>query len=172
MSVSSDRLVVHSTAYVSDTAIILPSVRGSLFKIGAYTQIYDFVVIKAVGGCGDVTIGEHCYINPHCTLFSGNGITLGNYVLVAPGCVIAPTNHAHHSRREVMRNQGFMQSKGGVVIEDDVWIGANSTILDGSRIGRGAIIAAGSVVMRNVGEFEIWGGVPARLIGYRPEDCD
>lgn len=172
MTVSSDSLVVHATAYVSETAIIMPSVRGSLFTIGAYTQIYDFVVIKAVGGCGDITIGEHCYINPHCTFFSGNGITLGNYVLVAPGCVIAPTNHAYHTRREVMRHQGFMSSKGGVVIEDDVWIGANSTILDGSRIRRGAIIAAGSVVMGDVGEFQIWGGVPARLIGARPEDSE
>lgn len=166
----SDGLVIHSTAYVSETAVIQPSVRGSLFTIGAYTQIYDYVVIKAVGGSGDITIGEHCYINPHCTLFSGNGITFGDYVLVAPGCVIAPTNHGYLSRREVMRHQGFMPSKGGVVIEDDVWIGANTTILDGVRIGRGAIIAAGSVVTGKVGAFEMWGGVPARLLCLRPEE--
>jgi acetyltransferase-like isoleucine patch superfamily enzyme len=172
MSVVRDGLIIHSTAYISDTAVIQPSVRGSLFTIGAHTQIYDFVVIKAVGGTGDITIGEHCYINPHCTLFSGNGIRFGDYVLIAPGCVIAPTNHAYSSRREVMRHQGFIPSKGGVVIEDDVWVGANSTILDGVRIGRGAIIAAGSVVMGEVGAFEIWGGVPARLIRSRPEDND
>jgi len=172
MSAEHHGLNIHSTAYVSDTAVIQPSVRGSFFNIGAHTQIYDFVVIKAVGGSGNVSIGEHCYINPHCTLFSGNGITFGDYVLVAPGCVIAPTNHAYSSRREVMRHQGFMPSKGGVVIEDDVWIGANTTILDGARIGRGAIIAAGSVVMGEVGAFEIWGGVPARLLRSRPEDSE
>ncbi|MFP3551100.1 glycosyltransferase [Paraburkholderia sp. SIMBA_049] len=172
ISVPHNGLTIHPTAYVSENAVIQPSIKGSLFTIGAHTQIYDFVVIKAVGGSGDIKIGEHCYINPHCTLFSGNGITLGNYVLIAPGCTIAPTNHAFLSRQEVMRHQGFMPSKGGVVIEDDVWIGANSTILDGAHIGQGAVIAAGSVVRGEVGSFEIWGGVPARLIGQRPKDVE
>jgi acetyltransferase-like isoleucine patch superfamily enzyme len=65
-------------------------------------------------------------------------------------------------------HQRFMPSRGGVVIEDDVWIGAQSVLLDGTHIEGGAIIAAGSVVRGRVPGFQIWGGVPARFIKDRP----
>ncbi len=163
-------LEIHPTAFVSPNAIIQPSQRGSKIFVGAFTQIYDFVVVKAVGGEGDIEMGEHCYINAHSTLYSGNGIHMGNYVLIAPGCVLAPTNHNYLSRALPIRHQGFLPSKGGIVIEDDVWIGANCTILDGTRIGRGAIIAAGSVVLGEIGSFQIWGGAPAKYIRDRPDE--
>lgn len=160
-------LFVHETAYVSPEARIHPSLRGTRIIIGAHTQIYDFAVIRAVGGEGDVEIGEHCYINPHATLYSGNGIKFGNYVLIAPGVSIVPANHAFARRDEVIRKQGFMPSKGGVVIEDDVWVGANSVLLDGAYIERGAVIAAGSVVSGRVGAYQVWGGSPAKFIRER-----
>ncbi len=166
----SGNLSIHPTAFLSSTASIQPSVRGSKIIIGAYSQIYDFVVIKAVGGQGNIVIGEHCYINAHSTLYSGNGIQLGNYVLIAPGCVLVPTNHSYRSRTLPIRHQGFLPSKGGIVIEDDVWIGANCTLLDGTIIKRGAIIAAGSVVEGKIGAFQLWGGTPAKYICDRPND--
>jgi len=162
-------LDIHPSAVISPDARITPSARGSRIVIGAHTHIYDFVVIRPVGGTGDVIIGEHCYINPHSCLYSGNGIKFGNYVLVAPGCMIVPTNHAYGRRDIEIRHQGFLPSKGGVVIEDDVWIGANSVILDGAHIGRGAIVAAGSVVQGNVEPYALVGGTPAQFIRWRPE---
>jgi len=87
-------LSIHPTAYVSPDARIHPSQRGTRIVIGAHTQIYDYVVIRAVGGSGDIVIGEHCYLNPHCVLYSGAGIRFGDYVLVGPGCAIVPSNHA------------------------------------------------------------------------------
>ena len=166
-TINDDFLSVHPTASISADARIHPSSRGSRIRIGANSFIYDFVVIKAVGGSGDINIGEHCYINSHTTIFSGSGVTLGNYVLIAPGCVIAPTNHAFDRFDTPIRNQGFMTSRGGVVIEDDVWIGASSTLLDGTFIETGAVIAAGSVVHSRVERYGIYGGVPARKIGQR-----
>jgi acetyltransferase-like isoleucine patch superfamily enzyme len=83
--------------------------------------------------------------------------------------MIMPTNHAYGRRDTPIRHQGFAPSKGGIEIEDDVWLGANAVILDGARIGRGAIIAAGSVVGGTVPPYEIWGGVPAVKIRDRPE---
>jgi acetyltransferase-like isoleucine patch superfamily enzyme len=162
-----DALAIDASAHVSDTARIHPSVRGSQIRIGAHTHIYDFVVIRAVGGAGDIVIGQHCYINAHCTLYSGNGITLGDYVLLAPGVSIVPANHGIDRRDTEIRNQGFMPSKGGVVIERDVWVGAHAVIMDGARIGSGAVIAAGAIVAGSIPEYEIWGGVPARKIGSR-----
>jgi acetyltransferase-like isoleucine patch superfamily enzyme len=154
-------------ASISPDARIHPSIRGSRLVIGAHTYIYDFAVIRFVGGNGDISIGEHCYINPHCVLYSGNGIKMGNYVLIAPGTAIMPTNHAIADRNQTIRNQGFAESRGGVTIEDDVWIGANCVLLDGTHIKRGAVIAAGSVVTGLVPEYSIWGGVPAKMIKER-----
>lgn len=158
---------ISSEAIISPDARIFPSSRGSRLIIGGHTQVMDFAVIKFVGGSGDVRIGDHCFINPHCVLYSGHGITLGNYVLVAPGTMIVPANHSSGSREIPIRSQGFAPSRGGVVIEDDVWIGANCVILDGAYIEKGAIVAAGSVVNSRIPAYTIWGGVPARLIRER-----
>ena len=160
-------LEIDPTAYVSPDARIHASQRGTRIVIGAHTQVYDFVVIRAVGGDGDIVIGEHCYINPHCTLYSGSGIRMGNYVLVAPGCSIVPTNHAIERTDVVMRKQGFMPSRGGVVIEDDVWIGANCVLLDGTHIESGVVVAAGSVVSGRLTARAVWGGNPVRLLRSR-----
>lgn len=160
-------LWIHPTATVSPDARIHPSSRGTRIRIGAYTFVYDFVVIKAVGGSGDIEIGEHCYLNAQTTIYSGSGVKLGNFVLIAPGCVISPTNHAFDRRDVPIRHQGFMPSRGGVVIEDNVWVGANCTLLDGCHIGTGSVIAAGAVVNCRVEPYAIYGGVPARKIGNR-----
>lgn len=162
-------IAIDPTAFVSADARLHGSVRGTRIVVGPHSQIYDFVVMRAVGGDGDIVLGAHCYINPHCVFYSGNGIVLGDYVLVGPHSSIVPANHAFERTDVPIRQQGFMPSRGGVTIEDDVWIGAGCTILDGARIGRGAVIAAGSVVRGEVGAYEIWGGVPARRIGRRPE---
>lgn len=164
-----DGLSIAAGVFIADTSIIHRSKRGNRIVLGKHTQIYDHVVVRCVGGGGDIIIGEHCYINPGCVLYSGNGIRFGNYVLLAPGVKVVPSNHAFDSRKTVIRHQGFMKSKGGVVIEDDVWVGANAVLLDGAHVGRGAIVAAGAVVSGHVPAFEIWGGVPARKLRDRPK---
>ncbi|MCW3101001.1 MAG: acetyltransferase protein [Chthonomonadaceae bacterium] len=163
---------IAESAIISPLAHLIPSVRGTRMAIGARTQVMEFVILKCVGGVGDIVIGDDCYLNPHCVLYSGNGIRIGNDVLIAPGTVIAPTNHAFSRRDIPIRLQGFMPSRGGVVVEDDVWIGANSVLIDGAHIGRGAVIAAGSVVTGSVPAYEIWGGVPARKLKDRPETAE
>lgn len=166
---ASEALSIDPTAWVSPDARIHPSQRGTRISIGAHSQVYDYVVIRAVGGTGDIVIGEHCYINPHCVLYSGSGIRFGNYVLVGPGCSIVPANHATDRTDVVMRKQGFMASRGGVVVEDDVWIGAHCVVLDGTYIESGAVIAAGSVVSGRITGKALWGGNPCRLIKTRGE---
>ena len=163
---------ISESALISPLAHLLPSSRGTRLVIGARTQVMEFVVLKCVGGGGDLLIGEDCYINPHCVLYSGNGIRIGNDVLLAPGTIIAPANHALTRRDVPIRLQGFMPSRGGVVVENDVWIGANSVLIDGAHVGQGAVIAAGSVVTGTVPAYEIWGGVPARKLKDRPETTE
>jgi virginiamycin A acetyltransferase len=136
--------------------------------IGARSHVDAFAIFRAVGGMGDIVIGEDCFIGPSCVLYSGNGIRFGNDVIVAPQVSIVPTNHASGRRDVPMRLQRFAPSRGGVVVEDDVWIGTSAVLLDGTHVERGAIIGAGAVVRGRVPAYTIWGGVPARQIGERP----
>src|SRR5258708_12051086 len=139
-------LEIHPTARVSADARLHPSSRGTRIVIGAPSQVYDFVVIRAVGGEGDIVIGEHCHINPHCTLYSGAGIRLGDYVLVGPGCSIVPANHAFDRTDVEIRKQGFMPSKGGVVVENAVWIGAHCALLDAPSVQTPPVLPPRTVV--------------------------
>lgn len=164
----SESLQVHPDAVVSPDARIFPSTRGTRITIRAGARIEPFALIRCVGGTGDVDIGECSYINPYCVLYSGNGIRIGRDVLVAPGCQIVPANHEFARRDIPIRMQGFRPSRGGVVIDDDAWIGANAVLLDGTHVGRGAIIGAGSVVSGTVPAYEIWGGNPLRKLKDRP----
>jgi virginiamycin A acetyltransferase len=161
-------LEIHPEAVVDESVRFYPSVRGTRIVVGARTHIDAFAVIRAVGGTGDVIIDEDSRIGPHCVLYSGNGISIGKHVLMAPHVSLVPANHAFERRDIPIAQQRFMASRGGVVIDDDVWIGAQSVLLDGTHIERGAIVAAGSVVRGRVPAYEIWGGVPAQRIKDRP----
>ncbi|WP_420606004.1 acyltransferase [Novosphingopyxis sp.] len=167
----SDRphLFVHPSAWISDDARIFPSERGTSTSIGAESKIYEFVVIRCVGGTGDIIIGDRVNINSHCVLYSGNGIRIGNDTLIAAGTSIIPANHAIEDLTRPIRTQGFSPSKGGVNIGNDVWIGMNVSILDGVTIGDGAVIAAGAVVSKSVESYAICAGIPAVPIASRTD---
>lgn len=160
-------LSIDPSARVSPLADIEVSSRGTLIKVGVNSFIDSFVKIKPAGGLGDVIIGDNCFINSGCVIYTGNGLVIGNDVAVAANCTFAPTNHEYSDRDKLIRLQGFRPSKGGIKIGDDVWIGANCVFLDGAFIGRGSVIAAGSVVRGEVPPFSIYGGNPARIIGSR-----
>lgn len=160
-------LQIDPSSWISEDARIFPSTRGTRIVIGADCRVFEFVVIRCVGGTGDVVIGDRVNINPHCVLYSGNGIRIGNDTLIAAGTSIVPANHAIADLERPIRGQGFAASKGGVIIDQDVWIGTNVSILDGVTIGRGAVVAAGAVVTGPVDAWAIVAGVPARQIGSR-----
>lgn len=160
-------LTIDPTATISPLADIEPSERGTPITIGAGCVIDSFVKIKPAGGSGAVVIGPRCYINSGTVIYTGNGITLGSGVLIAANCTLAPTNHAFADAWRPILEQGFMPSRGGIVIEDDVWIGANTVVLDGAVIRRGAIVAAGSVVRGELAAYTIYAGNPLRAAGRR-----
>ena len=154
-------------ASVSRLADIEDSARGSRIVVGARSVIDSFVKVKPAGGTGDLTIGEGSVINAGCVLYTGNGIAIGNGVAVAANCTFAPVNHAYRDKGLPILEQGFGQSKGGITVEDDVWIGANCVLLDGARLHRGCVIGAGSVVRGDVPAYSVNAGSPLRVIGWR-----
>jgi virginiamycin A acetyltransferase len=158
---------IDPTARVSRFADIEDSVRGTRIVVGPMVVIDSFVKIKPVGGSGDVVIGERSYLNSGTVVYTGNGVTIGKGVLIAANCTLAPVNHAFVRADLMIIEQKFQPSRGGIVIEDDVWIGANSVLLDGTTIRRGAVVAAGSVVRRELEAFGVYAGTPLRLIKRR-----
>lgn len=161
---------VSPTASISKLADITPSSKGSSIQIGEHVFIDSFVRIRAVGGEGDIQISNNCFINSGCVIFSGNGVFMGEWVLVGPNCTIAPTNHSFGDLNTLIRHQGFTPSRGGVVIEDNVWIGAGSILLDGAIVRTGAVIGAGSLVRGEVAANCVYAGNPLRFIRHRA-DC-
>lgn len=155
------------TARISPLADLEPSQRGSRYIIGPRTVIDAFVKFKPAGGLGNIKVGADSYINSGCVLYSGHGITIGANVLIAANCTLAAVNHAFADPFLPIKKQGFQPPRGGIVIGDDVWIGANCVLLDGAQIGAGAVIAAGSVVRGVVEPFAVMAGNPLLRIGTR-----
>ena len=158
---------IHPTARVSPHCDIEDSVRGSRIVVGARSVIDSFVKIKPTGGSGDLVIGEQSVVNSGCVLYTGNGISIGNHVAVAANTTFAPVNHAFRDRARLIAEQGFQPSRGGIVIEDDVWIGANCVLLDGTVLRRGCVIGAGSLVRGEVAAYTVNAGNPLVLLGKR-----
>lgn len=109
--------------------------------------------------CGkNIHFGKRVFVNSGCKFQDQGGIYIGDDVLVGHNCMIATLNHVEDPERRA----DMIPSP--VKIGDKVWIGANVTILPGVTVGEGAILAAGSVVTRDVEPRTVVGGVPARLL--------
>ena len=118
---------------------------------------------------GNITIKNGSSIAQNCSLSGESaGIFIGSHVMIAPGCVFVAFDHGFDRFDIPMCQQSLIEAP--IVIEDDIWIGANCTITKGVRIGSGSIIAANSVVTKDVLPFSIVGGVPAKLIKSRKHD--
>jgi acetyltransferase-like isoleucine patch superfamily enzyme len=129
------------------------------------SQVTEYVIIRAP--LGKVEVGAHSVIGPFSVLLGGeSGIRIGEYVMIAPHCVFAAGNHEYRNLDVPMLLAGTF-SNGPIIVEDDVWIGANCTICDNVRISKGAIIGANSIVNTDVAPYDIVGGVPIRRLSNR-----
>lgn len=160
-------IIISKDAIVAKMVDIEDSVIGTRIIIDGGVHIDSFVKIKPVGGIGDVHIGKDSYINSCTVIYSGNGVKIGENVLIGPNCTLAPVNHEYKEKNKLIKMQRFKESKGGIIIEDDVWIGANSVILDGSIIRKGTVIGANSLINGEIPEYSIFVGSPAVKIGER-----
>ena len=157
-----DLVQIHESAIVSPLADLEMSERGSRIEIGAGSRIDSFVKIKPAGGSGNICIGTNSYINSGCVLYSGNGIEIGNDVLISANCTLAPVNHSFSDLTIPIRQQGFSLGRGGIIIESDVWIGSNCVLLDGAVVRTGCVIGAGSLIRGELPPYHICYGSPAK----------
>lgn len=135
---------------------------GSI-EVGANSIIREGAILQSYGG--QITIGKRSAINAYCIIQGNGGVSIGDSTLIAAHVQIFSANHIYE--RADLKIQGQGETRKGVRIGNDIWIGAGAIILDGVTISDGAVVAAGSLVNKNVPPYTVVGGVPARIIKQR-----
>ena len=136
---------------------------GGAIVIGKRCEIQDYAMLLSYGG--KIVIGDNCSINPFCVLYGHGGLVVGDGVRIASHSIFIPANHVFQDKDKPIFEQG--ETRKGIVVEDDVWIGSRVTVLDGVRISHGCVIGAGAVVTKSTEPYGIYAGVPAKKIGSR-----
>ncbi len=143
-----------------------PRAEGSVY-LAENVHIYRWAVVELGNGSGSLKIGRNTYIQSGCILnpFMGD-IIIGANCMIAARCSFMPYQHGFADINVPVREQP-LTSKGDIIIEDNVWLGVNVSVMDGVTIGAGAIVGAGAVVTKDIPPYTIAGGVPARVIRAR-----
>jgi acetyltransferase-like isoleucine patch superfamily enzyme len=136
---------------------------GNNVSIGAFTIIEATGILKQLGK--GFQIGDNSNLGDYCYVGAGGGVTIGNNVLIGQRVSFHSENHNFERTDQLIKAQGTSQE--GIVVEDDCWIGSGVIVLDGVTIHRGAVIAAGSVVNKDVPPYTVVGGVPAKVLFHR-----
>ena len=137
-------------------------VRGFVSSCGENVNIERGATIST-----SLRIGDRSGVGIDC--ICAGSVTIGNNVMMAPECVILTRNHAFDRTDIPMGEQGVQQEKP-VIIGNDVWLGQRVIILPGVHIGNGVIVGAGAVVTKDVPDYAVVAGNPARIIKYRKTD--
>jgi len=171
--IAPDATIYHSDLHLAEHVFIGERVHIQQFEGGGPVELGAKVLLSgdtrietAFGGM--LTIGTNTFINQRCWLAAIKvPIHIGRDVIIAPNCALYSANHGV-APGELIRDQSY-QTKGEIVIEDGAWLGWGVTVLDGVRIGKGAVVGAGAVVTHDIPQGAIAVGVPARVVKLRSE---
>jgi acetyltransferase-like isoleucine patch superfamily enzyme len=134
------------------------------FSLGNESTVEDFATIN--NGVGDIIIGDRTRIGLGCTLIGP--VKIGNDIRLAQNIVMSGLNHNYEDVAVPITRQGVTTAR--ITVEDETWIGANCVILPGVTIGKHCVVAAGSIVTKDIPPFSVVAGNPARIFKqYNPE---
>lgn len=131
---------------------------GTIVMHGAILHVYNFRGMPQSG----IKIGRNSLVGEYSVIRGQGGVVIGDRVYTSPFTQIIAVNHVFDDPDKPFVDQGITAQ--GIVIEDDVWLGAGAVITDGVRVGKGSVVAAGAVVTKDVPPHTVVGGVPAKVI--------
>ena len=153
--------------FIGDGVLIYHDARGGAVVFGDQVQLGQDSIIQTGDG-GSVSIGSRTSIQPRLQISAYRSpVVIGARCEIAPNCAFYPYNHGMAPGQPIQGQPTW--TRGGIVVEDDAWLGYGVIVLDGVRIGAGAVIGAGSVVTSNIPPDAIAQGVPARVVGSRQD---
>lgn len=161
-------LQMGSRCFIDDYVTIYahPGAQGGVY-LADNVHLYRWSIVELGQGAGSLRVGSNTYIQAGCILNAFvTSINIGANCMIAQHCAFMPYQHGFADADRPMREQP-LTSQGDIVLEDDVWLGANVCVLDGVTIGQGAIVGAGAVVTKDIPPYAIAGGVPAHVIRFR-----
>lgn len=158
---------LNNNVFIGDRVVLYQDQDGGSIELGKGVHLYGDTHLQTAQR-GRITIGAHTHIQPRCQFTACLApIEIGIGVHIATGCAFYPYDHGV-APNELIGKQP-LQTKGGILVEDDAWLGYGVIVLSGVRIGKGAVVGAGSVVTRDIPERAIAVGSPARVIRLRSE---
>ncbi len=145
---------------------LMRKIKGNYYKVNKDKSVRIIKTVKIVNP-QNVTIGHDTYINGNTFLIAGENskIIIGNNCLIAERVHIRTTTHKYMKKDVLIRKQGHEEKN--IIIGNDVWVGFGAQIMAGVKINDGAVIGAGAIVTKDVEEYAIVAGVPAKTIKYR-----
>jgi acetyltransferase-like isoleucine patch superfamily enzyme len=157
------RIRLGNNGLVERDVMLIADEPNSFIEIGADTWLFYHCMLSTSGGW--IKMGNNCTVNSFAVLYGHGGLEIGNGVRISAHVVIVPMNHIYKNPAIPIWMQG--ETRNGIKIEDDVWIGAGAKVLDGVKIGKGSVIGAGAVVTRDIPPYSVAVGVPAKVIKKR-----
>lgn len=154
------RIDIGKDSIIERKSVVDPGEYGKII-IGDNCFIHQYGILKCYDR-GVIKIGNNVSVNPYCVLYGIGDLNIGNNVRIAAHTVFIPANHNFSDITTPIYKQGI--TAVGIKIDDDVWIGANVTILDNVRIGTHSVIGAGSVVNRDIPAYTMAAGSPCKII--------
>ena len=144
----------------------LRKIKGDFYKVDKDESVKIAKTAKIVFP-QNVKIGHRTYINGNTSLIAGanSRITIGDNCLIADNVHIRTTTHKYIDKNTLIQEQGHEEKD--ITIGNDVWIGYGAQIMAGVKVGNGAVVAAGAIVTKDVEEYAVVAGVPAKVIKYR-----
>ena len=166
-TVSHSQFIRGQHVFIGDHVLMYEDHDGGPVELGDGVQLHRENIVQTGEG-GSIRIGARTSIQPRCQFSAYKSpIHIGSGVQIAPLCAFYPYDHGIAPDRPILQQP--LQTKGGIVIGDDAWLGVGVIVLDGVRIGKGAVIAAGAVVSQDVPDGAIAAGVPARIVKHRSD---